>query len=171
MRRPSDLALVLTPLGEIALHSDGDVLLTYTGDVLRIYNISALGNDCKVKFGREVIGENKSECVKLKVGFEIVASTHKLGRVDLRPADGVARRRAQLLNNGHMAISEFSVQSVLSNSAVIVQIAQQSTNAKEARVLSQMSKMAAVLNYVNSPYGYTVEGATGVASAPGKQPL
>ena len=70
-----------------------------------------------------------------------------------------------------MAISEFSVQSVLSNSAVIVQIAQQSTNAKEARVLSQMSKMAAVLNYVNSPYGYTVEGATGVASAPGKQPL
>lgn len=165
VRRPSQLALVETPLGKIALHSDGDVMVSWKDGLLRIFNISALRSDCKVKFESGKFAEAKLQPVAVRTGYEVVASAdHKLGRREMRPADGIARRRAQLIANGHVGVSEFSVQSVLQSSPMIAHI-QQQHDAKETRILAQMSKMAAVLNVVNSPYGYTAEGNTGLASA------
>lgn len=166
VRRPSQFALIQTPAGDVALHSDGDLMLTWEGDVLRIFNISAMGSDCKIKFGEGVVHDSKSQTVQLKPGYEVVASSRVLTRADLRPSDGIARRRAQLVANGHIGISEFMVQNLLANSAIIAQLVQEQSNVKETRVLAQMSKMAAVLNHVNSPYGYTIEGKTGLASGP-----
>lgn len=171
VRRPSQQAFVETPAGDVALHSDGDLMLTWTDGLLRIYNISALGSDCKIKFSPEVIGDDKARTVKLKAGFEVVASPKReLTRADLRPSDGIARRRAQLVANGRIGISEFQVQSVLANSAIVAQMMAEQTNKKESRVLADMSKMAAVLNYVNGYQGYTIEGKTGLATAPAAQP-
>lgn len=165
VRRPSQLALVETPLGKVALHSDGDVMVSWRDGLLRIFNISALRSDCKVKFEANTVAEAKLQTVAIRTGYEVVASAdHKLGRRDMRPPDGIARRRAQLIANGHVGVSEFSVQSVLQSSPMIAHI-QQQHDAKETRILAQMSKMAAVLNVVNSPYGYTVESNTGLASA------
>jgi hypothetical protein len=164
VRRPSEIGLIQTPIGDVALHSDGDVMLTWAGSALRVYNISALRNDCKVKIFKEVLGDGRVHTVSLKTGYEMIASDHKLSRGELRPPDGIARRRSQLLANGHLGVCEFSVQSVLEHSAIIAQM-QQAHSAKETRVLGQMSKMAAVLNVVNSPYGYTASSPTGLASA------
>jgi hypothetical protein len=169
VRRPSQFCLVNTPLGVISVHSDGDVLISYIGDKLRVFNLSARGSDLKIKFASEVLGGGKQQAIKVRPGFEIVAATHKLHKTDLRPGDGVARRRFEILANGNIGINEFSAQSVLQNSAVVAAIIQKTNDAKETRILSQMSKMAAVLNHVNGTQGYAYENV-GVAAAPGKQP-
>jgi hypothetical protein len=164
VRRPSQVALVETPIGDVALHADGDVMLAWNDGVLRIFNISAIRSECKAKFENTVFGDSKSRTVTIRTGYEVVAcADHKLGRAEMRPSDGVARRRAQLVADGHIGVSEFSVESMLQSSLTIAHIAAQH-DPKDTRILGQMSKMAAVLNVVNSPYGYTKSSPTGLAS-------
>jgi hypothetical protein len=72
----------------------------------------------------------------------------------LRPHDGISRRRTKVLNQGYVALSEFSVESVLHTSSLIANMTQKESDAKEKRIISDMSKMAAVLNQVNGSSGY-----------------
>jgi hypothetical protein len=165
VRRPSRFALIATPNGTVALDASGDALVSFNDGVLRVDNLSGRGIRCKVKIDGSVLG-GKSQSVALAAGYEMVASTQGLTREDARPADGIARRGFSLLANGHMAVNEFSVESFLSSSAIIASIAGTSSDPKEHRILNDMSKMAAVLNYVNGAYGYTA-GNTGLATKPG----
>lgn len=165
VRHPSKGALIQTPDGLISLQSDGDLLISYVGGVLRVDNISCRGTRCKIKLLSSVIGDGKTEQIALAPGYEMSAGDHKLLRGEVRPADGIARRAFKLLANGHVAVSEFSVESVLSSSTIIASMNAES-NAKGQRVLHDMCKMAAVLNCVNGSTGYTTAAPTGVASSP-----
>lgn len=168
VRRPSHIGLVQTPLGDIALDADSDLMIKFDNNVLRVFNITARGTACKAKLGADIYTSKKgSHTVSLAPGFEMVASNERIGRREMRPGDGIARRKSQLLADGKLAINEFSVESVLSSSAIVASIAQKQSDAKEKRILGDMSKMAAVLNYVNGGYGYTVEGNAAVAQKPG----
>ncbi len=87
----------------------------------------------------------------------LVAGQEKITRSTLRPKDGIARRYQKVLENGHLAVSEFSLESAISSCDMLVDLQQKTTGVKERRILSDMSKMAAVLNYKNGSQGYTAE--------------
>jgi hypothetical protein len=165
VRRPSKYAVIQTPDGVVSLGSDGDVLVSFIDGSLRIDNLSSRGVRCKVKLNGSVLDGN-SQALAIAPGYELVAADHKLVRSEVRPADGIARRGFQLMANGHVAVNEFSVESFLSSSAIIASLAGHSDAAKEQRILKDMSKMAAVLNYINGPSGYSQSNA-GLASKPG----
>ena len=54
-------------------------------------------------------------------------------------------------------MSEFSVDSAIKNNDLIADIRQNTTGVKERRILSDMSKMAAVLNYTRGEGGFWEE--------------
>jgi hypothetical protein len=167
VRRPSKYALIQTPDGIVSLGADGDVLASYKDGVLRLHNLSTRGSKCKIKLDSKVLGNGQA--VALAPGYEMVASDRTLTRSDLRPSDGIARRGFSLLANGHVGVNEFSVESFLNSSSIIASVVAGGKDPKETRILNDMSKMAAVLNYVNGNYGYTGGAATGLASKPGSE--
>lgn len=165
VRRPSQLGLVNTTLGDLALSSDGEILVSSSNGVLHVMNASARGAGCKIRLQSGEFREAKKRTFAVKPGFEFVAGKSKLTRTDLRPVDGIARRRSQVFEDGRIALSEFSVQSVLSGSDLIANLNQKDSGSKEKRILADLSKMAAVLNYVNGAQGYSCAGPTRVAAA------
>lgn len=101
VRRPSDCGLVQTPLGDVALESNSDVLVCAEKDLVRLLNLGSSGNNCKVKPENGVISEVKNHHIlSIKPGFELVISLAKLNKLQLRPGDGIARRRAKLYEEG-----------------------------------------------------------------------
>lgn len=172
VRRPSMVGLLQTPIGELVLSCDSDSIVTWDGELLRVMNLSGRGAVCKINLTKEIFGEDKQEIIALAPGYELVAGPKKVRRIDMRPNDGIGRRAFQLLASGHIAISEFSVESVLNNSALIASLNQGQTGPKERRILGDMSKMAAVLNCINGAYGYTSDGKPeqGIAGKPNSGP-
>lgn len=163
VKRPSQVGLINTEVADFALSSDGDAVVSSVNGVVRIMNTTARGEACRVKLLNPT-QNTKDKVFAVRPGYEFVIGKEKLSRKDLRPSDGIARRRAKTFDDGKIAISEFSIQSVLQGSDLIAHIAQTYNGAKEKRVLADMSKMAAVLNYVHGGHGYTVSGNTGLAS-------
>lgn len=163
VRRPSHLALIKTPLGDISLNSDGDLAITFKDGLLRIQNISGRGTVSKVKFKDNVCDELDGKVISIAAGYELLGSDHKITRAELRPSDGIARRGSKVLANGNLAINEFSVESFLNSSVLIAAMVNNTVDKQERRILADMSKMAAVLNYFNGTHGYTTE-STGLAS-------
>jgi hypothetical protein len=167
VRRPSRFALIDTPDGLIALNADGDVLVSYVGAVLRVENLSARGVNCKIQLQDNVLG-GKSKAVALACGYELVASDQLLHRGEIRPADGIGRRRYHVFADGHLAVNEFSTQSALNNSPAIAAITSGNIPRKDYRVLADLCKMAAVLNYTHGASGYHTAAKQGLAETPGK---
>jgi hypothetical protein len=164
VRRPSHLALIKTPLGEISLNSDGDLAITFENGLLRIQNVSGRGTVAKIKFKDDICDDLDGKVISIAPGFELLGADHKISRAELRPADGIARRGSKVLANGNLAINEFSVESFLNSSVLIAGMVNNTASDKqERRILADMSKMAAVLNYFNGTHGYTTE-STGLAS-------
>ncbi len=166
VRRPSSVAIVNTPLGEIAINADSDVLLTYTDGVVRINNLTGLGKNVLIKTaessvsarinGKEVTEPVASTPVTMAFacGYEVSIGEDKLSHEHMRPADGLARRHFQVINDGKMAVCQFSVESALNNHDLIAELASKQSGAKERKILGDMSKMAAVLNHMHGTYGY-----------------
>jgi len=153
VKRPSQMAMVKTPIGDVAISANGDVLLSYTDGVLRVANLDGLGQNVMVK----LTGPNfkgKDHQAAIAPGFEVIGADRALTGGDLRPKDGIARRHAQTLENGHMAVGEFSIASAMNNVRIIAEMQQNLTGVKERRILGDMSKMAAVLNYQSGTEGY-----------------
>lgn len=154
VKRPSYLAIVKVPYGKVSIAADGDAVVQFNNGILRVQNIDGLGKSVCVQIqppGSEL------KTVQLAPGFEFVAGDRKLAGSDLRPKDGIARRHFKVLEGGHLAVSEISVDSVIKNSDLIADIRQNTTGVKERRILSDMSKMAAVLNYTRGEGGFWEE--------------
>lgn len=154
VKKPSNAALIYTPLGQVSVAANGDVLLSYKDGVLRVDNLDGTGQTVKVRLDKGTYAGHVAQ-VSIAPGYEVTASEKTLTPHDLHPHDGVARRHFSTLQNGRFAVSEISVESAIHNVSAIVQMAQQSQGAQDRRMLSDMSKMAAVLNYMHGSDGFT----------------
>lgn len=157
VRRPSKLALVTTPYGDISLNADSDVMFSFKDGVLRIISLNGRGDVVKVRLNKGAYDQQSAKVISLAPGYEVVASDHVLKRHEVRLADGFARRHFKLIDDGKMAVSEVNAESVLNSSGLIAAMNQKETGSKERRLLSDMSKMAAVLNYVNGVQGFSAQ--------------
>ena len=160
VRRPTAMALISTPLAEVTVAADGDVAACYHEGILRVMNTDGRGDNVKIKLSGAAAGAESGKIVAIRPGFELVTGDHVLQRSDLRPADGIARRQSKLLEQGYLAISQFSVQSFLNTSELVADLNQSVSGSKERRIVGDMSKMAAVLNYVNGSQGFMAEAKT-----------
>lgn len=154
VKKPSNAALVYTPLGQVAISANGDVLVSWKDNVLRVDNLDGTGQTVKVRLDKGIFAGHPAQ-VAIAPGFEITASEKTLTAHDLHPHDGVARRHFRTLQNGKFAVSEISVESAIHNVSAIVQMSQQTQGAQDRKMLSDMSKMAAVLNYMHGSDGFT----------------
>lgn len=161
VRKPSHLALVRTPLGDVAIRSGSDLLISVGSPEIRVMNLDGRGKGVRLKLNKGPFSGDAVRSVALAPGFEVVAGAAKLTRRELRPSDGFARRHYSVLDKGFLAVQEFSVESVLNSSGLIAQMAQELSGKKVDRIIGDMSKMAAVLNYMNGTQGYVAanEGA------------
>ncbi len=157
VRKPATLGLVHTPLGTIAIQANSEIILSYLNGVLRIINLDGLGRNVKIKFDDGHF-ENDAKVVSLKPGFELVVSAEVLTRKDIRPHDGLARRHFQVMEEGHLVISELSIASIIESSSLLADLKQTITGSQERRILGDMSKMASVLNYMNGIQGFSTNG-------------
>jgi len=163
MLRPTRLGFVTVTFVKLALTGDADVMVTASHDMLRIINMSGRGESVKVKLDRGPFESQNANVIALAPGYELVACSHTLARSDVRPADGFARRSFKILEGKKIAVCEISAESVLTSSALIGQIAHSDSN-QEHRIVSDMSKMAAVLNYFNGSQGYEQDSNAQVAN-------
>lgn len=164
VRRPSRLGLITTPMGDVALSSDGEVVVSASEGIVHILNASARGSGCKIRLSPSDFEKSKKRTFAIQPGYEFTVGDRRLTRRDLRPTDGIARRRVQLFEEGKIALSEFSVHGLLANCALVANLQQKDNGAKERRILADLSKMAAVLNQVHGATGYTCAGPTQVAA-------
>jgi hypothetical protein len=177
VRKPSDVALIHTPLGTASVHADGDVLVSYDDGVMRVSNLDGLGKNVLVQIHSESVsaainGKPATEpltttplAMAIAMGYEFISGDHKLGHAELRPADGIARRNFSFLNGGFAAVNEFSLESVLRTSGLIVDVDQALSGVKERRIVADMSKMAAVLNYMHGSEGFVITAEPAVSSS------
>ena len=163
MRRPARVGHIETRFGTIACQPNSDIIIKFEGNTLRITNADSVGRKLKVALNKGPFSKNKTK-VSVKPGYELIVGKNRLSRRDLRPRDGIARRHFQVLENGHLAISEISVASIIKSSDLLAHLRQNTTGYTEKRIIGDMSKMAAVLNHVNGTQGFTVEGSTRLAS-------
>ncbi|MBA3994982.1 MAG: hypothetical protein C0469_15795 [Cyanobacteria bacterium DS2.3.42] len=153
VRRPSQTAFVKTELGKVAITANGDAIIKNEDGVLRVMNIDGMGKSVRVKLeGGPFVG-NDTKVVGLKPGFELVAGSRLLKRNDLKPKDGIGRRKASVVLKGYAAVNQFSVDTLMQSCDLVVAINQNVTGVKERRILSDMSKMAAVLNMMDTAPG------------------
>jgi hypothetical protein len=170
LKGSSNEASVDTPDGLVHLRSEGDVVISYIGSVLRVENISAIGHSCRVQVEKGIMGE-KEQVLALAPGYELVISDRALMSGEIRPADEIARRKFYVFDNGQVAVNEFSVDSIIAASPVISSIYKSDNiGKKETKIIGDMLKMAAVMNHIHGPGGYTVAPASGIATKPGVNP-
>lgn len=158
VKRPSKLALLETKLASAWLSADSDIELSYEDGVLRFINLSGLNEKVMIRLSDHGMPPALAAKVfALLPGHELVLSTEKLHRSELRPHDGYARRFFKTFENGQLAISQISVESVLKESDLVASLQQTDSGVKERRIIADLSKMAAVLNYVNGTNSYSAE--------------
>lgn len=157
-RKPTRLAFVDFAYGRIALSPDSDIMIKNVGDVVHIVNFDGRGETVKIKLAESSGSEQNAKVIALAPGYELVVGNRVLKHHDVRIADGCARRHFKMLDNGKIAVCEISTESVLTRSAVVAELKPQEAD-KERRILADMSKMAAVLNYVNGTNGFKADAA------------
>jgi hypothetical protein len=171
IKSPARQASLITAFGTVALTANADILASFEDGVLRLKNMDGVGLKVKVKLSSGHFAGQKPIIVSVAPGYEFTASDHVLKRSELRPKDGIARRFVKVLEQGQLAIAEFSPASAITNSALLVDLRQSVNGVKERRIISDMSKMAAVLNYKMGEGGFIEtrdEGNTRLAGNGGK---
>jgi hypothetical protein len=153
VHRPSQMGMLHTPLAEIAFAANSDSFVSFINGTLRIRNVDGMGQTVKVRI---TSGPLAGKIYSVQPGYELVVSDHKLGREDLRPSDGILRRKSQTFDNGFAGVSQYHVHSALQQSGVVSQLnSNKSSNELSRKVIGDMSRMAAVLNSVQGAAGYT----------------
>ncbi|MFA7335181.1 MAG: hypothetical protein WC028_00250 [Candidatus Obscuribacterales bacterium] len=173
IKSPARQASLITAFGTIALTANADILASFEDGVLRLKNMDGVGLKVKVKLSSGHFAGQKPIIVSVAPGYEFTASDHVLKRSELRPKDGIARRFIKVLEQGQLAIAEFSPASAITSSALLVDLKQSVNGVKERRIISDMSKMAAVLNYKMGEGGFTEnrDGGNTRLAGSGKQSL
>ena len=156
VKNPSKTALVEHNFGSVAVSSNGDILMSQNDDLIRVMNLDGAAKVVKVQLNKGGFS-SEDPTVAIAPGFELVVSKNKLTRSELRPKDGIARRNFRVLEDGRLAISEFSVESVMNSNDIIADLRQQTSGVAARRIVGDMSKMAAVLNYQTGTQGFTIE--------------
>jgi hypothetical protein len=154
VRSPAKMAMIHTNFGAIALATNSDVIVELKDGVLRIKNIDGMGMKVMVKLNQGPFA-GKVAAVSVAPGYELTASETRLTALLLRPRDGIARRYMKVLEEGYLAISEFSVASAMEQCSSVLQLRQSVGGLKERRIVSDMTKMAAVLNHKMGTQGFT----------------
>jgi hypothetical protein len=155
VKEPSKLAFVTTEYGTIAIGANGDCMICFNNGVLRILNFDGAGKTIKAELNKGPFANPQDDpTVAIACGYELIASDSKISHAILRPSDGIARRYSKVLETGHLAISEFSLESAMKSCDMLVQLEQKTNGVKERRMLSDMTKMAAVLNYKVGNLGF-----------------
>ena len=154
VKRPSSVGMLNTPLGEIAFNANADCFVSYDQGLVRLRNVDGMGQTVKVRLDKGPFAGTNGHIYSVAPGYELVLGDHKLSSSELRPTDGILRRRSQTIDDGYAAISQFHVQSALQASALIPKMVSAQSDAKVKRVIGDMSRMAAVLNHVNGAEGY-----------------
>jgi hypothetical protein len=158
-------AIVETANGKVHVKGEGNVLASFFSGVMRVENISARGLACKVQLNGKAI-ESDTKVVALAPGYEIVVGDRALGSGEIRPADGIARRAQFVFEGGHIAVNEFSVDSIIDSHPIISSMLNDTTK-QDRRCLNEICKMASVMNYVHGAGGYKPAEGTGIATKPG----
>lgn len=157
VKTPSKIAFIKTPFGDIAMNANSDALITMKDGVLHVFNFDGDGMNLIAKLDKGPFSGPADPTVTVAAGYELIASNDKISRADLRPKDGIARRFSKVLENGHLAVSEFSLESALNNCSLVTDLSQKVSGVKERRIISDMTKMAAVLNYKHGIEGFSTE--------------
>jgi hypothetical protein len=157
VKNPSRLAFVKTIFGDIAIGANSDVMVTYNQGVLRLLNFDGEGRVLKVRLDKGPFAGAADPTVAIAPGYELIASDKIITRAEMRPKDGIARRYGKTLENGHLAICQFSLESAAHSVGILLNLQQSTTGIKERRIMTDLSKMAAVLNYRSGEQGYTAE--------------
>lgn len=140
IKNPATRANLLTPFGTIALDASADIIASFENGVLRLKNMDGLGMKVKIKLDQGCFANQKPILVSLAPGYEFTAADHTLARTELKPKDGIAGRFIKVLEQGQLAVAEFSPASALNNNAMIVDLRQSISGVKERRVLSTCPK-------------------------------
>ncbi len=164
-RRPAHVALIKTKYFDISCQANSEIILKEENDVIHLMNLNGTGKAILVKVPDKSSGLN-SQVMSIAPGFEFIGSNTKIATKDLYLHDGFARRGGKLLGNEQFATNEFSLETVLANSGLIVTLGQNDSHSKTKRILADMSKMAAVLNYVNGTTGFYQVSVSKQAKAP-----
>lgn len=147
VKKPSNIGMVVTPVGSVAIYANADVLVSFKDGVMRVANLDGIGDAIKVSFQGNVYA--------VPPGVEFVGANRPLTKVDLRPLDNLSRRNTQVIKGVDAAIIEFSVESSIEGSALIANLQNSNAGDKERRMLSDVSRMAAVLNHIAGAEGFT----------------
>lgn len=156
VRKPTRLAFITSPLAKVSITGDADLLVTEDADTIRIINMTGRNESVKVKLNHSAAAAAGGKVIALAPGYEIIASKNVLKRSLIRVADGLARRNFKLLEDGSCAVCEISVESVLAGSSLVANFSRDREDLQK-RVVSDISKMAAVLNYVHGSEGFVRE--------------
>lgn len=158
VRPPSKTGMITFEWGAAACGAPADMYVHVDhshSTTCRVINMSGKGDKVKVQLKKEIVGDHPVSAFAIAPGFELVCCEHKLTREQLRPNDGFARRRVQVMGDEqNIAISEVSIESILNSSELIAKMNTED-NAKDKRVLKDLSRMAAVLNHANGTQGYS----------------
>jgi hypothetical protein len=156
VRKPTRVGFATFAFGTVALNPDADIMLKRVGDVFHIVNFDGRGETVKIKLNGSSGASQDAKVIALAPGYEVVVGNHVLNHSDIRIADGCARRHFKSLDDGKVVVCEISTESVLTSSSIVATLHRKSSEEMERKVIGDMSKMAAVLNYVNGTEGYQI---------------
>lgn len=154
VRKPTKIGLIESAVAEASVGANAEILVSYLDGIFRLTNLTGHGENVKIRL-KEPIGAVKT--ISLKPGYEFLVGDRPLRPADLRAADNLARRRCKPMEDGRIAICEVSVDSALQSCELVANLNREESQRKSMRILSDMSKMAAVLNYVRGGEGFRAE--------------
>lgn len=153
VKRPSNMGMIQTPIGEVAFSANSDAFITFSNGALRVRNVDGLGQTLKIRI---TSGPLAGKLFSVAPGYELVVADHKLTKADLRPGDGILRRGSQTFENGFAGVSQYHVHSALTQSGVVGHLtAKEASDTMARKVIGDMSRMAAVLNHVQGSTGFS----------------
>ena len=88
--------------------------------------------------------------VQLAPGFEFVVGAGLLEKSDICPSDGTSRADSQKFDKGQVAVTAFSVHSLLCTNDLLRHMALNPASPKDTQILQSISKQAAALDFIRA---------------------
>lgn len=144
---------------QVIVEKNADVLVSVDGDVVRVNNLTGVGNNVKVQLAAD--SSEKSTVLSVDAGFEFVAKKFATQPADVRPDDGVARRNTVVADNGKFGISEVHAPTLIRRNDLLRSVFG-AKGGSDKKVADNILKVAASIATVR---GYDRFDATPVAQS------